>query len=175
MGIFTEKTKTPINFGDIMRPFTIESIMDYAKKAHDDAGQVGYFEDHVLHVYNLVSRVDHSTFAVRAAALLHDVLEDTQVTKQEMTDRFGVYITRLVWSVTDEPGASRKERKEKTYWKIRSSREATLIKLCDRLHNIQRGGKIDMYRKEHHTFKCALYHPDEFQDIWEEMETLLSI
>lgn len=153
--------------------WNIDTVMDFAKQAHDNAGQVGYFEDHVIHVYNLVSKQRRSTLAVCAAALLHDVLEDTQVTREELNDKFGSYITNIIWCVTDEPGVNRNERKENTYWKIRSSRDATLIKLCDRLHNIQRGEKIDGYRKEHHAFKCALYHPDEHQELWQEMETLL--
>lgn len=41
-----------------------------------------------------------------AAALMHDVLEDTPCTKQEMLDNFGNYVTQYVFEVTD---VSRKE------------------------------------------------------------------
>jgi hypothetical protein len=37
---------------------------------------------------------------------------------------------------------------------------AKIVKVCDRLANVRRGGKNDMYREEHKAFKEAVYIPD---------------
>jgi (p)ppGpp synthase/HD superfamily hydrolase len=51
-------------------------------------------------------------------AWLHDTLEDTTVSYDEILNEFGKDIADLVYSVTNESGANRKERSLKTYPKI---------------------------------------------------------
>lgn len=108
-----------------------------------------------------------------AICLLHDTIEDTGTTKEELQKKFGFIVADAVWRLSDEEGANRKERKLKTYPKIRHRPISVYGKLCDRLQNIQRRGKVSMYRKEHSEFKAALYIEGEFEDLWNEIEKYL--
>ncbi len=71
----------------------------------------------------------------------------------------------IVYCVTDELGRNRKERKEKTYKKIRSNSDAIIIKLADRITNIMNslinGHMIGIYKTEHQAFKDALYEEND--------------
>lgn len=101
-----------------------------------------------------------------ALAYLHDVGEDTQVGAEEIIALFGAKIEGLVDNISDEAGPTRKERKRKTWHKIRRDKKSVFIKLCDRLANVSEGGKLDMYRNEMSLFEAALYVPGEFEELW---------
>lgn len=103
----------------------------------------------------------------------HDLIEDTDVTKEYLEQTFGVEVSDLIWFVTDEPGANRKERHIATYQKTRLSSGAVFLKLCDRIANIEAGGKTDMYRREHLDFKAALYKEGEFDVLWDHLDLIL--
>lgn len=119
-----------------------------------------------------------------AAAWLHDVLEDTDVTESDLSKALvdaGFefdevhYILDIVNAVTDKPGKGRKERHINTYWAIRENPRALLIKLCDRRHNHERSikhGEIyaAMYAKEYDYFKFALWKPRQFTELWAELD-----
>ena len=70
---------------------------------------------------------------------MHDLFEDTAATPELMiglgADPQAVAIAE---KVTDEPGATRKERKLKTYPKIATDAEAIVLKLADRIANVER-------------------------------------
>ncbi len=85
-------------------------------------------------------RMDADTIA---AGVMHDVLEDTAVTSEEMTTEFGEHITKLVEGVTKlgklrYTGAERHvESLRKFFIAMADDIRVVVIKLCDRLHNIQ--------------------------------------
>ena len=88
-----------------------------------------------------------------AAAWLHDVVEDTDVTLGDIREEFGGTIASLVDAVTDEPGDNRKTRKAGMYKKLVIAKPgARSIKLADRLANtkasIENPGMAKMYRDE---------------------------
>ena len=56
---------------------------------------------------------------VVAAAWLHDTIEDTSVTREDIVAHFGDEVAALVWAVTGE-GATRSERNQSAYAKIRA-------------------------------------------------------
>lgn len=95
------------------------------------------------------------------AAYGHDLLEDTNVTVEDMR-RAGFTETAIdvVQRVTDEPGKNRRERKAKTYPKIRGHQGATAVKLADRIvnveHSLQDGNYLDMYVKEYKSFEDGI-------------------
>jgi GTP pyrophosphokinase len=78
-----------------------------------------------------------------AAGIMHDVLEDTPVTREEMTQAFNEHITKLVEGVTKlgklrYSGAERHvESLRKFFVAMADDIRVVVIKLCDRLHNIQ--------------------------------------
>ena len=74
---------------------------------------------------------------VIAAALLHDTIEDTQTTPDELMAHFGDVVTRIVLEVSDDPAWSTAERKALQLNKARTlSHEAHLIKLADKFCNV---------------------------------------
>jgi guanosine-3',5'-bis(diphosphate) 3'-pyrophosphohydrolase len=61
---------------------------------------------------------------VVAAALLHDVVEDTAVTLDEVRERFGARVAQLVAYVTEDPGLPTGERKRAYREGLRRSPDA---------------------------------------------------
>lgn len=71
------------------------------------------------------------------AAYLHDTIEDTPTTYQDISTLFGSNVAELVWAVTDERGRNRKERRNKTSPKTFADRNATILKLADLSANVK--------------------------------------
>ncbi len=74
-------------------------------------------------------------------AYLHDAVEDTSATLATIEAQFDAFIATCVGLLTDEPGATRKERKAKTYAKMASvtgpTELALIVKAADRLANVR--------------------------------------
>lgn len=108
-----------------------------------------YFQ-HSLAVANILAdlRLDHETIA---AAVLHDVLEDTPVTLEEIETQFGPNVAKLVDGVTkmgqiqEFRGQNKKSKKEraqaenlrKMLLAMVDDVRVVLIKLADRTHNMR--------------------------------------
>ena len=149
---------------------------DFAIAAH--AGQMygdKPYSDHLDHVVSILKKYvpdDEARPSTLAIGYLHDVLEDTEVTREQIITEFGMGIAQVVWCLTDEPGANRKERKLKTWHKIRSHPVATLVKLADRIANTTGDDKLDMYKKEFPVFQAALYVPGQYENMWADLKSL---
>jgi guanosine-3',5'-bis(diphosphate) 3'-pyrophosphohydrolase len=75
---------------------------------------------------------------VLCAALLHDTVEDTATTHEELADAFGSRIARIVAEVTDDKRLPKAERKRlQVEHAPHLSREAKLVKLADKLCNLR--------------------------------------
>jgi GTP pyrophosphokinase len=130
----------------------IERACALAMQAH--AGQLRasgepYFQ-HVLAVANILAdlRMDHETIA---AAILHDVAEDTVVAPEEIEREFGHTIARLVDGVTkmkliraykslperDKQERTQAENLRKMLLAMAEDVRVVLIKLADRTHNMR--------------------------------------
>ena len=119
--------------------------------------------------------LDVSVDDLLEAAWLHDVVEDTNTTLAEVEGMFGPRVAALVWAVTNEPGPNRRARHALTYPKIRAQRGATLLKLADRIANVEAGGKlVEMYCKEYVDFTKGLRVWGEFPEFWAHLGNLLS-
>ena len=71
------------------------------------------------------------------AAVLHDVIEDTQTTAGELRSLFGQQVAAIVMEVTDDKSLDEKARKRHVVETIaRKSREARLLKLSDLIANV---------------------------------------
>jgi guanosine-3',5'-bis(diphosphate) 3'-pyrophosphohydrolase len=80
---------------------------------------------------------------VIAAALLHDTLEDTDTTPEEIRERFGTKIAGIVAEVTDDKKLARAERKQlQVSHAPKLSREAKLVKLADKICNLRDMGAL---------------------------------
>ena len=75
---------------------------------------------------------------VICAALLHDTVEDTDTTHEELANAFGSRIARIVAEVTDDKRLPKDERKRLQIEHAPTlSHEAKLVKLADKLCNLR--------------------------------------
>ena len=75
---------------------------------------------------------------VLAAALLHDTIEDTGTTAEELLEAFGETIAGLVLEVTDDKKLSKVERKQlQVAHAPHLSPGAKLVKLADKICNLR--------------------------------------
>lgn len=98
---------------------------------------------HVIETMEIVSRMTEDE-EIRAAAVLHDTLEDTKTTKDELIEAFGLRVADLVAAESED---KRKDLPEEKTWKIRkmetikhlkkASAEVKMIALGDKLSNIR--------------------------------------
>ncbi|KAM3722076.1 Guanosine-3',5'-bis(diphosphate) 3'-pyrophosphohydrolase MESH1 [Dirofilaria immitis] len=103
-----------------------------------DALQTPYI-NHPIGVANILTCEAGITDSVTiAAALLHDTVEDTATTSQEINDIFGEEIGQIVQECTDDkslPASVRKELQIKNA--AGHSHKAKLIHLADKLYNLR--------------------------------------
>ena len=117
------------------------------------------------------------------SAYLHDIIEDTHVSKRELKTIFGDRIADIVWAVSDGEGSSRRERKAVAYKKIQSlGDDAIAIKLADRIANVSNSRAHNarmykMYKREQDGFKSALFVSEsraEVIQMWQHLDNLFS-
>ena len=94
--------------------------------------------NHPLALAYLLAERGETDPALLMAALLHDTVEDTATTPQELVDAFGPRIARIVAEVTDDQRLPKAERKRlQIEHAPHISREAKLVKLADKLCNLR--------------------------------------
>lgn len=88
---------------------------------------------------------------LKAAAWLHDIIEDAGYSYNDVRKVFGEQVADIVFAVTNDAGKTRKERAGENYYaKIRDNPGAVYIKLCDRIANVTASGERmrALYRDE---------------------------
>lgn len=93
--------------------------------------------NHPIALASLLKREGVDDVAVLCAALLHDTIEDTKTTADELRLHFGEVITSIVLEVTDDtrlPKADRKRLQVETAHAL--SEHAKLVKLADKICNV---------------------------------------
>ncbi len=142
-----------------------------AEKAH--ANQSYGLFPYMYHIHDVVGVAKEFNLSefVKIGCALHDSMEDDSVSYNDVKKYFGEYVAEAVYAVTDELGRSRKERKEKTYPKIRENSLAPAIKLCDRIANVRHSreynrDKFKMYRNEAREFEDAIGRHRLVEDLW---------
>lgn len=118
---------------------------EFAKEAHSGQKRVSG-EDYFIHPIAVASilidlSMDSNTIA---AAFLHDVLEDTSATTNDIKERFGEEILDLVEGVTKLEKIEFKSKEEeqaenfkKLFVSMAKDIRVIIIKLADRLHNMR--------------------------------------
>jgi GTP pyrophosphokinase len=101
------------------------------------------YVNHPLEVASILAEL-HLDAATIVAALLHDTVEDTELTAQELTAEFGAEVAKLVEGVTKLGRISLRSEQQVQAENIRKMLLAmaedirvVLIKLADRLHNMR--------------------------------------
>src|SRR5271169_7135229 len=126
-------------------PWLVRRAYDIAAERHRD--QVRSSGDpyltHLLEVAHILAdmRLDATTLS---AALLHDVIEDTEFPVSRLEERFGAEVARLVEGVTKigrlnmmAPEARQAENVRKMLLAMVHDVRVVLMKLADRVHNMR--------------------------------------
>jgi GTP pyrophosphokinase len=141
----------------------VERAYDFACKAHEGQKRKSGepYMIHCLAVAQMLAelRMDAQTIS---AALLHDVVEDTPITLDDIEQKFGIDVARLVDGVTKmeqlptdvdgmkggKAGSRESEYLRKTFLAMGSDIRVILIKLADRLHNMKTLGYLSPDRQQ---------------------------
>jgi guanosine-3',5'-bis(diphosphate) 3'-pyrophosphohydrolase len=111
---------------------------DAAHKGHKRKGDDTPYIDHPVEVAHMLFEAGYSDSVV-AAALLHDVVEDSDVTIEQIEDRFGEEIAFLVGTMTADVTIAdydqlKNEHREEVRW---VGPPATAIYAADKLANLR--------------------------------------
>ena len=100
--------------------------------------RVCWLVNHPIAVAEVLARVGGVTnAAMLQAAILHDTIEDTQTTPQELGEQFGQEVQLLVQELTDDKSLPKEERKRlQIEHAAHSSAGAKQIKLADKICNL---------------------------------------
>jgi (p)ppGpp synthase/HD superfamily hydrolase len=133
---------------------------------------------------------------VQAAALLHDLLEDTDTSAEEIRERFGKRVAELVVVLSDDPSIEPYERRKDALREkaLAADADAIAIYAADKLSNVtdlralydeegERAGKrfkapldlrLELWRRDAEAL-CALSSPPPFAaELRSQLETLLA-
>jgi len=147
LSVLTDKLSNYLDQKEVKK---VERAYNYAEQCH--AGQMRQSGDpyisHPLAVANILAdmRLDHESLM---AALLHDVIEDTGVTKGQISRRFGRAVADLVDGVSKLSGIEfetkaqlQAESFQKMTLAMSKDIRVVLVKLADRLHNMRTLGVL---------------------------------
>lgn len=128
--------------------------MDFATEAHHGQERKYSGDPYIVHpvaVSRIVSTVSH-TPEMMAAALLHDVVEDTPVTIQDLEIEFGDVIANLVYWLTDistpEDGNREARKTKDALHYAKGPADAQTIKIADLIDN-----SVDIYKNDPNFWK----------------------
>lgn len=122
----------------------IQKAIEYAIRAHEGQCRKSTTIPYIVHpieVGIILSRYGFEEEIV-AAGILHDVLEDTEITLEDLKRDFGEMIAKLVWEVSEDEevkGPSTWEKRKTTmleYLRKEASMEAKVISCADKISNL---------------------------------------
>ncbi|MEJ2760997.1 MAG: HD domain-containing protein, partial [Gammaproteobacteria bacterium] len=86
----------------------------------------------------LIEHIETDDLSIVIAAILHDTIEDTKTTPEELEEVFGTDIRDIVMEVTDDTSLPKEVRKQSQIDHAgNSSYPARLVKLADKICNLR--------------------------------------
>jgi (p)ppGpp synthase/HD superfamily hydrolase len=129
---------------------SLTRALDFAARRHCDQRRKGAREEpylnHLVEVLQLLTEALHAggiledvtDYVLLIGGVLHDVIEDTPTTTEEITALFGEEVAILVSEVTDDKSLPKAERKQRQIISApHKSRRARLIKIADKTSNLR--------------------------------------
>lgn len=125
-----------------------QKAIKFAARKHAEKNQLipGTNLPYVVHLSNVTMEIliaaqntqkFDSGFAIQVA-LLHDILEDTETTFEEVANEFGKEVAQAVLALTKDSKLPKEERMEDSLKRIKElSNEVWAVKLADRITNLQ--------------------------------------
>jgi (p)ppGpp synthase/HD superfamily hydrolase len=121
----------------------VSEAAEFAARRHSGMSRKGRgnepYINHLAEVANLLAdATDGADAELVAAGWLHDTVEDTDTTREELAQKFSERIAALVVEVTDDMNLSQTERRQKQIEDApHKSAGAKLIKIADKVSNIR--------------------------------------
>jgi guanosine-3',5'-bis(diphosphate) 3'-pyrophosphohydrolase len=152
----------------IGRSDLVAAAYRFAINAHTGPRRRGNTDPfHPVQVAELLAAAGYRDEVV-AAALLHDVLEDTDTSPDELREQFGDAVTDLVLAVTEDPAIeSYEDRKADLREKTCGSKDSAAIFAADKLAKVRGAAgdpgrlsepQLDHYRRTYAAYRVA--YPD---------------
>jgi (p)ppGpp synthase/HD superfamily hydrolase len=125
--------------GESMR--LIELAIEVAAKGHQNQYRKLTDVPYITHPYNvgLLLLKEGCREEVVCAGILHDTVEDTEITLEDIRTQFGTKVAELVESCTEpNKDASWEKRKQHTIDRLKElSKDSAMIVCADKLHNLR--------------------------------------
>ena len=168
----------------------IEKAFEFANDHHLGQKYGDYnYDKHIQDVFEILNWMEEykDNLNLLSSAICHDVIEDCEVHYSELTIKFNREIAFNVWCVSDDKngfeGYFREIMKSKTYLKTRSNPDAIIIKLADRIANVENSivhrdkskKFLKMYKEEHKIFRWNLYVPNHAEKLWTRLDKLIEM
>ena len=118
----------------------ITNAINFAVLKHSDQVRKGTNIPYIMHPYEVMKILSENGCSeqVRAAGMLHDVLEDTKTSPAEIKDVFGEDILKIVEAESEDKSKPWKERKQATIDNLSDARyEVKMVCLADKLSNLR--------------------------------------
>jgi hypothetical protein len=173
-----------------------EDVIRFAQTKHAIENQQTYgdlpYSYHLRKVRGVLKRFGFgpkdSFFGLKlgTAAWLHDCIEDTDVTYEQIGELFGYDIAEIVRGVTKLEKTDTLNGVElitRTHERTRLNRGSRILKLADHIANLEEGltdlfagrpTKVLKYFNEWALFKQILYVPGDADKMWQHLERLLT-
>lgn len=119
------------------------SAISFAAHKHSaqrrkDKAESPYINHPIALAHLLATTGGIDDLVVLQAAILHDTVEDTEATREELVQLFGEKVASVVMEVTDDKNVLKARRKElQVEHAPHKSREAALVKLADKTCNLR--------------------------------------
>ena len=113
----------------------VDKALEYASEKHKgqlDDQERPYFFAHLVQVHSILKDITDDVETL-CAGILHDVIEDTETTYDDLIREFNKPIADLVYELTQEG-----TRETGYYFPRLQSRKAIMVKFADRLSNLSR-------------------------------------
>lgn len=168
---------------EIQKP-NLDIAIWFAKVMHHGQEYDGKpYTYHLEQVEKTIRRFGFEEVELRVSAWLHDVIEDVPgVTYPKIKEGFGKEVADIVFCVTNQMGRNRREKFKYTYPKIKENKKSLIVKLADRISNIENGlgsgdsKYADMYRSEWPAFSDELFNSAEedprIKKMWDYLKVL---
>ena len=118
----------------------IHKAIEFAAKKHRNQTRKGSDTPYIIHPVEVMLFLKESGCSadVVAAGVLHDTLEDTDTTFEELKECFGEVVAKLVASESEDKSKTWQERKQTTIDHMKTaSEEVVTVCLADKLSNLQ--------------------------------------
>lgn len=118
----------------------VEKAVRVSVMAHGGQTRKGDNLPYIIHPFMVALKLAKYNFpdTVIAAALTHDVLEDTDFGKEKLNEELGSEVLEIVKAVTNDDSLSWEEKKKKYVETVRNGPEgAKAVAVADKIHNLE--------------------------------------